>query len=154
MHQRPHKTSTFSQLHAEMFLLQTEHYLLKKVSKQYFKMQLIIYALFPQCVPQKRYWELQNVAKKMSCNVRHKYHDYDHQYQICGQLLWLIHFSHDISYKCSTRPLTRKHVTKGVSDQGFSEFWVFMQRDFNTYKINTKNYMLRYASPTTHNLFS
>jgi hypothetical protein len=36
---------------------------------------------------------------------------------------------------------------------GFSEFWFFIQRNFNTDKINNKNYMLRYTLSTIHNLF-
>jgi hypothetical protein len=36
---------------------------------------------------------------------------------------------------------------------GFSGFWIFMHRNFNTDKINNKNYMLRYALSTIHNLF-
>jgi hypothetical protein len=36
---------------------------------------------------------------------------------------------------------------------GFSEFWIFMQRNFNTDKINDIYYMLRYALCTIHNFF-
>jgi hypothetical protein len=37
---------------------------------------------------------------------------------------------------------------------GFSGFWIFMQKNFNTDKINNKNYMLRYILSTIHNFFS
>lgn len=32
-------------------------------------------------------------------------------------------------------------------------FWMIMQRNFNTVKINNKNYMLKYALSTVHNFF-
>jgi hypothetical protein len=31
---------------------------------------------------------------------------------------------------------------------GFSGYWIFMQRNFNTDKINNNNYMLRYSLST------
>jgi hypothetical protein len=41
--------------------------------------------------------------------------------------------------------------TKTFQILGFSGFWIFMQRNFKTDKINNKNYLLRYALSTIHN---
>jgi hypothetical protein len=36
---------------------------------------------------------------------------------------------------------------------GFSGFWIFMQRNFNTGKMSNNKYVLRHALSTIHNLF-
>jgi hypothetical protein len=36
---------------------------------------------------------------------------------------------------------------------GFSEIWIFMQRNFNTVKINNKKYVLKYTLSIIHNFF-
>jgi hypothetical protein len=45
-------------------------------------------------------------------------------------------------------PYPESLETKTFWILGFSGFWIFMQKNFNTGKINNKNYMLRYALST------